>query len=203
MSDYGNNETGSYSLNLEKLNGPCRTPTPISCGQILSGAIDVILDKDPYTLTVNAGDVMSMQTAGLFTRMELYDSMGSQISSINGNTPLNYTFATGGAYTLWVSDYGNNETGSYSLNLEKLNGPCRTPTPISCGQILSGAIDVILDKDPPYTLTVNAGDVMSMQTAGLFTRMELYDSMGSRYPLSMAILLLTIPSPRAAPIPFG
>ena len=89
-----------------------------------------------------------MQTAGLFTRMELYDSMGSQISSINGNTPLNYTFATGGAYTLWVSDYGNNETGSYSLNLEKLNGPCRTPTPISCGQILSGAIDVILDKDP-------------------------------------------------------
>ncbi|MEK7313527.1 MAG: hypothetical protein AAB065_03545, partial [Deltaproteobacteria bacterium] len=130
----------------------------------MSGTISTVGETDPYTLTVNAGDVMSMQTAGLFTRMELYDSMGSQISSINGNTPLNYTFATGGAYTLWVSDYGNNETGSYSLNLEKLNGPCRTPTPISCGQILSGAIDVILDKDP-YTLTVNAGDVMSMQTA--------------------------------------
>ena len=98
----------------------------------------------------------------LYTRMTLYDSMGSQISYANGDT-LNYTFGTGGTYTLWVSDFGNNDTGSYSLNLEKLNGPCHTLTPISCGQVLSGAIDAILDKDL-YTLTVNAGDVMSMRT---------------------------------------
>ena len=140
--------------------------TPISCGEIISGTISTVGETDIYTLTVNAGDVMTMRTVvtsgSLYTRMALYDSAGSQIAANTGDT-LNYTFNAGGTYTLWVSDYINSNTGSYNLNLEKLNGPCHTLTPVSCGQVVSGAIDAILDKDL-YTLTVNAGDVMTMRT---------------------------------------
>jgi len=145
--------------------------TPISCGEIISGTISTVGETDIYTLTVNAGDVMTMRTVvtsgSLYTRMALYDSAGSQIAANTGDT-LNYTFNAGGTYTLWVSDYINSNTGSYTLKYQKNNNICPevVVTAPNGGEILETGEILAITWMPASSLGIATQDIIFSTDGG-------------------------------------
>src|SRR5262249_44360768 len=82
-----------------------------------------------------------------------------------------------GTYTLQVSDFQSNATGTYSLTLDTVGGTWNggsnaPPSPvcgavtdgmrtIACGETVTGNLDVEADADT-YTFLAHAGDVIGM-----------------------------------------
>jgi len=135
--DY-NNSSGTYVLTWLHVKNPCNAPT-ISCGQLLQGSISNVGEIDAYALTATAGDTIAFTltrtSGGLDPSLELYNSSGSRIayqSNPSGNQiTLTQTISTGGTYTVLPSDYGNDETGNYTLKFQKNNNSCPEVTLIA------------------------------------------------------------------------
>ena len=91
--------------------------TPISCGEIKTGSISTVGERDDYTFDANAGDAITIwlrvTSGSMNPYFELYDSTGNRIA--NGNSGTDITIANAGTYTIGVSDFGNNDTGNYNI----------------------------------------------------------------------------------------
>jgi YD repeat-containing protein len=87
---------------------------------------------DAYTFTATGGDnvvlTLTKTSGGFNPSLELYSSSGSrlayQYASSGNQVIITQTLSTGGTYTLFTSDYGNDETGNYSLKFQKNNNFC-------------------------------------------------------------------------------
>jgi YD repeat-containing protein len=131
VRDQNSINTGEYLLTWLKVNNPCSF-TPIGCGQVLQGSVDTVGEIDAYTLTATGGDnvvlTLTKTSGGLDPSVELYNSSGARVGyqySASGNqVTITQTLATGGTYTVFVSDYGNDESGSYTLKFQKNNNIC-------------------------------------------------------------------------------
>jgi len=137
VRDY-NNSSGSYVLTWLRVKNPCNAPA-ISCGQVPKGALSNVGKIDAYMLTATAGDnialTLTKTSGGLDPSLELYSSSGSRInynSTPSGNqVTLTERISTGGTYTVLVSDYGNDQTGGYTLKFQKNNNSCPEVTLIA------------------------------------------------------------------------
>ena len=185
VSGYQNNQTGDYIVSWNRINRPCPPATGISCGQIASGSISAVTEQDFYTFTADAGDVariiVTTTSGGMEPTIELYNSTWTKIASATGwgnNRTIDTTLAEGGTYTIIVSDYGNSETGDYSIGWYRFNNPCNT-TGTTCGQIVSGALSAVTEQDF-YTFTADAGDVarivVTTTSGGMEPTIEMYNS---------------------------
>ena len=142
VRDQSNLNAGNYLLSWLRVNNPCNG-TPIGCGKVLSGAVSIVGKIDAYTLTVKAGDTIVLtltKTSGGFDPyLELYNSSGTRVAykytSSGSQVTITQTLSTGGAYTVFVSDYGNNETGSYTLSFQKNNNFCGEVTVSAANKI--------------------------------------------------------------------
>ena len=129
-SDYKGNASGDYSLTLLSLNAA--NATTIDCGQTASGSLDAIGEIDSYTFTADSNDAVVLtltRTSGtLDPYLELLDSAGtktaSNYSTSGSPTSINQTLSTGGTYIIFASDYGNDETGKYTLKFQKNDNAC-------------------------------------------------------------------------------
>jgi len=187
--DNGNDETGNYNLTWQKLSNPCNA-TAITCGQAISGSLSAAGQQNFYTFTATAGDKVTIRlvkTSGAFQpQLELYDATGAEIGSgynYSGNdVVIDKSLSTGGAYTLVVSDYGNDAIGNYNLTWQKLSNPCNA-TAITCGQAISGSLSAAGQQNF-YTFTATAGDKVTIRlikTLGaLQPQLELYDGTGAK-----------------------
>lgn len=134
--------TGSYAVVWQRFNNPC--VTPIACGQTLPGSLKVLGEIKFYTITATAGDNIALTMSGLNPSLELYNASGTKIASqyTTGNT-LTFTqiLSAGGTYLVFVSDYGNDNTGGYTLKFQKNSNSCPEVivTAPNGGEILEGA----------------------------------------------------------------
>ncbi len=162
--------------------------TPINCGQVISASISAAGEKDEYTFTAAANDVVTVRvrkTSGTFTPyFELYNPSGALL----WGTSSEYmgTLTAAGTYKILVRDSGNVNTGGYVVYLEKLKGPCNVVADLACEQVVSGSIGT--GQDPPpwrvYTFTAGVNDAVAMRvrnTSGgsFFPYIELYDPNGT------------------------
>jgi YD repeat-containing protein len=176
-------ETGNYDIILDRINNPCTSVTTTQCGQQVSGSIDDPMEADFYELTLDAPDTVDLRfTADITKQLAMYDSSGNRILNYNDTWVHVNVSIDAGTYYLVITDYNNNETGTYVLSWDRINNPCTAVTTTQCGQSLSGSIDDPMELDF-YTLTANAGDELFISTAvtsgGIEPYMYLYDPTGS------------------------
>jgi YD repeat-containing protein len=131
VRDQNSINTGDYVLTWLRVNDPYNA-IPMGCGQVLSGSLSTPGKIDAYTILANSGDnvvlTLTKTSGGLDPSLELYNSSGTRVGyqySASGNeVTITQTLSTEGTYTVFASDYGNDETGSYRLKFQKNNNSC-------------------------------------------------------------------------------
>ena len=174
--------TGSYNISRECL-FPVPSPEPtLPCGGFVSGTLGVPGATDLFTLTGQAGQIISLAlaSAGGFTSSPSSRSVALTIFSPSGavvgatllsNSQSLFTLPVTGVYAIRVSANNLAATGSYNISREclfPLPGP--EPTPLPCGGFVSGTLGVPGATDL-LTLTAQAGQIISLAlaSAGGFT----------------------------------
>ena len=130
VSDYGMDETGNYAIVWQKLNEPCNV-TSLECGVAVSSSLDTTSEHDFYSFSVAADDeavvTLSRTSGNMDPYLELYDSTGTRLaypSSTGSSVTLTQSVSAGKTYTVFASDYGNDETGNYTIKLQKKVDSC-------------------------------------------------------------------------------
>jgi diaminopimelate epimerase len=182
--DYGNNNTGSYDLTLDRVNNPA-DPQEIAFGEIVTDRIDNSIEMESYTFDVEVDDIILIQSISgeINTRYELYNSEGTLLYEGGNGGWLRYRspqkITRAEQFTLFVMDYGGNHTGSYNFTLDRVNNPA-DPQEIAFGEIVTDRIDNSIEMES-YTFDVEVDDIILIQSISgeINTRYELYNSEGT------------------------
>lgn len=178
VSDSGSNETGAYTMQLERI-PPLVAPPVFPHSVAVNDSISPRTDHDFLTFQGTAGDVYEINVYtpnSLDPRIEIWDPTGTSIvdmvcgGSCSMTIPLALT-ATG-PYLVSVSDSGNNETGAYQMTLQCLFSMAGCP-PVGGGLTLtasqpfgSGSAEVASTLGPPnvpYILAISADPLNASQ----------------------------------------
>jgi len=128
-------------------------PVPIAFGQACTTSIDTPIDIDRFLFCGHAGEIVwiTLQATGtpMDPRVETYDSSFNLIDSGSCGPYCSLrrviTLPATGTYTVLVSDNGLDETGTFTLGLERvlpvLNPP-RLPYNTTVSDNLYGGVDV-------------------------------------------------------------
>ncbi len=168
VTDNGDDETGNYSLHLQRTNGPGNA-TPINFGDILAGTLATGAEADAFTFTGTTGDRLFLRTAASVVdpQLRLYRPDGTLLCSgqnFGGTLDLSSCVVdVSGTHTLLVTENGGEETGNYNLHLQRTNGPGNA-TPIDFGDILPGTLATGAEADA-FTFTGTTGDRLFLRTA--------------------------------------
>jgi YD repeat-containing protein len=189
IRDNDTTNTGDYSLSIQCVNNPTGGAA-LAFGQTVTGNIDSFAKIITYTITAEANDTLRVayarltQSSGSFDfNLELYNSAGDLVMSSSDGL-LETTAVSAGIYSLLVTDYSRNGTGTYELTLQRSNNP-------------AGAIDAIYDaviedsigtvtQFKVYKVTALAQDVITFcsavkqGTANFDVYAELFDTAGNR-----------------------
>jgi YD repeat-containing protein len=175
LYDQTGTNTGEYLLTWLKVNSPCNG-TPIGCGQVLSGSLSAVGNINAYTLAANSGDNVALtltKTSGdLDPSLELYNSSGTRLAyqySASGNeVTLTQTLSTAGTYTVFASDYGNDETGTYTLKFQKNNNICPevTLTAPNGGDRLAATSDFVIRWTCTSSQGINSQEIRLSTNGG-------------------------------------
>lgn len=136
ISDARSAQTGSYTLQLERI-PPVPPAQPVAYNEAVSDAITPSTDMDFFTFNVNAGNTVRVTvntTGGLDGRLELWDPNGDVVvntfceATFSGCTETTtQTLTVPGTYVLGISDARVAQTGSYTLTINCIFGPCPLP----------------------------------------------------------------------------
>lgn len=141
VQEWGSDQSGSYTIDLQRI--PALTQVPdIDYNESIVVTMDHHGDHDLMTFEGVVGSniliSVSANTGGLDPRMELYEPYGSLYDSEQCDSgccgacsfSLPLTLPRTGTYTLVFSEWGLDQTGSYSVNLQCLSpGLCPDPLP--------------------------------------------------------------------------
>ena len=142
VSDAGNDNSGTYTLALERLFPPS-FGTPVRYGEGLNGANDPLGDVDLFLLSGKVGSRISIQvsrTGGtLVPCLQLYGPNGvlvpnataCSITFFPSSQRIEVTLAHDGTHTLVVSDADRSGQGTYSVSLQCLSAGCTDDVPTS------------------------------------------------------------------------
>jgi hypothetical protein len=160
------NETGSYTISVQRLNNPGMATT-IAFGETILSSISAAGEIDTYSFDAKAGDKVWVEMStrsNLDPHVRLYDPDGVLVQEAYANsgpwsTPIWVTLLKTGAYRILASDYGDGtETGEYGIYVQRLNNPGMT-TPVSFGETTSASLDKVCDVDT-YTFEGVEGDII-------------------------------------------
>lgn len=152
--DAGGDDTGQYNLSLTRVPSVDH-PTAIAFSEPLDATLDSPSEEDVYFFTALGGDrvriTMVAGTFGLEPVLELLDAAGNRLDLQSGvaYTVMEFSVDTGGVFYVVSSDAGTDDTGDYSISVERLNAP-RGVTPINPGQTLPGSLDQRAQYDGYY-----------------------------------------------------
>jgi hypothetical protein len=177
VSDFGNNQSGSYDISLTVVSATASSCTePIACGQTLQGTIDAIGERDTFRVTTTAPNevlsIAAVETGGISDACwRLFGPDGEPVGATVCGGAAERTAPTPGAYTIQVGDFGINQSGSYAINLTVVSATASSCTePIACGQALQRTIDAIGERDSFRVTTTASNEVLSIaavQTNGI------------------------------------
>lgn len=166
--------TGDYALYIQNTSDPGDT-TPIDFDQTASGDIGMAAEMDTFTFTGAAGDnvlARLARTSGSFqSELRIYRPNGSLICSKSGSAFAERLCAldSDGVYSILAGDVGGDETGGYTLYIQRTNDPANA-TSLSFGETVSGEIGMTSEMDA-FTFEGAAGSsvvVEMTRTSGSF-----------------------------------
>jgi len=162
----------------------------IRSGETKSGTIASLSGTDSWKFYGNAGDrvvIVSMATSGAMLPVsDLYAPSGPKEASSGVAKFIEHILLETGLYTILMSDFMSDHTGSYNISLIKIPGACSSPVDrdggaIQSGQTLGGTIDALSDLDAFYVYG-NSGDRMVITTqetsGGIIPVVDLYSPSG-------------------------
>jgi YD repeat-containing protein len=131
VRDQNNVADGNYVLIYHRISNPCNAMS-IECGQLLSGPVYTVGKMDAYTLTATGGDnvvlTLTKTSGGFDPSLELFNTSGARIAyqytTSGDQVTIIYTLSITGTYTVFVSDFGMDEIGGYTLKFQKNNNSC-------------------------------------------------------------------------------
>ena len=190
FTDYYLANTGLFSLAVQRVNNP-GSAVAITFGQTAAGSIDNPVEMDTYTIDAAANDTFTVRTtatnstSGSFgTNVDMYHPSGAKIITSTGNNFDQKINATG-KYTIIVTDYYRDGTGTYAMTMQRTNNPAGVQA-LSFNTTKEG---VIGNRTAlvPYSLTVAANSTLQFCSysksivSGMFdSYMELYASNGTK-----------------------
>ena len=135
VSDLGNNNTGSYTLQLERI-PPLEIERALGYGRLVTDTFDDPLDMDAFRAWVVAGTQVQFivsASPSVDPNLEVYDPLGGLVSSGSCSTgagPCQFTrtflASVTGIHTVLLSDLGIDNTGGYSIVMNCLGVTCPT-----------------------------------------------------------------------------
>ena len=172
IEDHANDQTGTYSLSVQKLNPPANVVS-ITYGQTLNSSISSLGQMNTYNFTASAGHVVIVRTRTNWTNgphVRVYQPNNTIIAEDSGYiwpndcyfNELQFTAPESGNYIITIEDHANDQTGTYSLSVQKLNPPANVVS-ITYGQTLNSSISS-LGQMNTYNFTASAGDVVIVRT---------------------------------------
>ena len=186
---------GSYGLYLESLINP-GTITYLSYNESITASISNITEMDLYSFTGSDGDKIIVRYKGWYhicgpstvcgsiAKIIICHANGtfitSQSSSVSGE--ITTQLPESGSYLIIFQDSGNDETGTYTLYLTKLNPP-PAATPVPFGQTKSGNITRRLEMIP-YSFEASMNETIRVLKNGKGFDVRLLNSAGNQIPLT-------------------
>ncbi len=139
-----------------------------------------------YTFNASAGDTLTITLVSddFDAYLYLLDAEGFEIafdddSAGNLNSRIGpFVIPVDGSYTVQVTSFGGDETGAFTLSMERA-----TIEEVAYGALLTGVLDDFNTTDV-YTLPVRAGDVftLTLQTDNYSVFVRTTDSYNNYYP---------------------
>jgi hypothetical protein len=184
--DSSDASTGSYDLNLSFVSDTASScAAPITCGQpLVDREIVSVGESKTYTFASVADETVSItaqQTSALLDACwELYDPDG--ISVVGACGQATKTLAVPGNYTIRVSDNGDNQTGTFNVDLDFVSDTGSSCAEgIMCGDELPREITAI-GESQTFRYEAAAGEAVSIsaqETGGFVSACwEVYDPAG-------------------------
>jgi hypothetical protein len=174
VSDGGDNDSGTYTLQLERIE-PLYVAPGLADGAGWSDRLDPSTDVDVYRLEARAGETIGVDvsTAGaLDPRVELLDPSGSVLGSDDCAGPCTATArataAADGTYLALVSELGADETGDYVATFSCSGGACPGDTWVDglAFPFDHSTFEWQALADPTATFAVARGDLNTMRASG-------------------------------------
>ena len=159
VSSYYVDETGTYVLHLAQMPEPFIVPAGDEGGPMTNGGnyagTNTLGDLDMWTFTANAGDSINLRmgATGFDGYLRLYGPNGALLTTGGNGSPdslLAYTATNSGTFTVLVSSYYGDDTGTYVLHLAQMPEPFIVP---------AGDEGGALTDSPNYTGTISLGDL--------------------------------------------
>lgn len=147
VTDFGNNESGPYTLVVERVVPPSPTAPMLQYGDLIdTETIAPNGDADLFAFRGRAGADISIQvarrgaTSSIAPCVELFAPDGTLTTACElvASNRLDATLTHTGTYSILVTDALNIFTGEYTLTLQCLSPPCHE-CPTTCGG-LTGTI---------------------------------------------------------------
>ena len=186
VHDNNDTKTGSYDVNLVFVSDTASScAEDITCGQpIADREITLVGESDTYRFTSGANETVSITaqqtSAFLDACWELYDPSGISVFGACGQAEK--TLALPGDYTIRVFDNGDNEPGTYNIDLDFVSTtPSSCAEPIVCGTPLSREL-VAIGESHTFRYVAAAGEAVSItaqETGGFMNACwQAYDPAG-------------------------
>jgi len=186
VGDLDGDNTGTYSVFVQRLNNPGYA-TPMQFGQSVGSTIGNLTEYDAFTVQANANDELFVRVSAGWEyspEIRIYRPDGTSLAS-GDDSPnqceLQARAFTAGTYTILIGDYSGDNTGIYSVYVQRLNNPGGA-TPIQFGQTSSGSIVNAVEYDS-YTIQANANDELFVRLKSSWTsfpQVTVYNPDGSR-----------------------
>jgi uncharacterized protein YkuJ len=181
---------GDYRLHFQRYRAAGAT-ADVSYGQIVSDELTNPAELDAFTTSVEANDLLHIRLVrevGAFTpQVRLFDKDGDLVCEVSAfrDAPVIVieacAISKSGTHTFFVDDALLEQTGTYRLLVQRLNG-AGTTLPLRFGQRQMGQIETIASFD---TFTINIESAQSFtlamsRTAGSYTpRIQVFDPAGT------------------------
>ncbi|HEX6791419.1 MAG TPA: FlgD immunoglobulin-like domain containing protein [Candidatus Krumholzibacteria bacterium] len=204
VEDNADDTAGGYSVSMLNItagpisNGGDTDGGAIAANQIRTGNIQDGVDFDAFTFFGFAGSrvvVTGLATGGtLNTNLSLYPANGmpAEVSTNSGDV-IDWQILTTGTYTVLVEDYGNDNTGTYTISLTNITtGPYTDAGDPDGGLLASGEVK--------NGTTSGVGDIDVFTFGGTFGDRVLIDAVatsGASFNTYMAVY-----PPNGGPSPF-
>jgi YD repeat-containing protein len=193
------NLTGSYTISVSKLNGPCGSAA-LTCASPTLSSIAIPLATDSYSLSLAAGDPVSLRTAAVDSNSSLvpfltiYDPQGNLVdvgaavaSGTHAVVRYAFTAKVSGSYTILAQDgsRAQTNTGSYAISILRPNQPCTNAQGLACTPV-DGSVSGILGTNL-YTVNAKATDTFLVRLlrsdANVLFRphIDIYDPNGNAF----------------------
>jgi len=165
VSDNGNDQIGIYDINMVVVSDTTSScAEPLACGPTLPRSLVAVAENDTFKFAGQIGDAVSINSkvtgGGMTACWELYGPTGLSLGGVCGQGVR--TLSVAGGHTIRVYDSGDNNTGTYDLNLvvvSESSSSCAES--ISCGQTLARTTALVGESDT-FVFEAEADEAVSI-----------------------------------------